>query len=193
MITQDEDGSFTVRSGDINIFLGIVEEQSKVYTENLEKENLDKSNLGNIIRINNNQIFPPYICTLFSALYLEAFIYDYCARKDSTSLAKTLDKLDPPNKWLIGTKLINGTGIDSSKKSYQDLKNLFSLRNKLAHSKTKQIDMENSDNNIRNKNFLEPIEYLNIIKEILKELLLTDENDIYTKLIIHRLEGNITV
>ena len=63
---------------------------------------------------------------MFSALYLEAFIYDYCARKDSQSLAKTLDKLDPPNKWVIGTRLINGKGIDTSKKPYQNLKELFS-------------------------------------------------------------------
>jgi len=195
MMTMEDDGSFTIRNGDINIFLGIVEEQCKVYNENIKQKVSDINNPEDLIRTNNNQVFTPYICTLFSALYLEAFIYDYCARKDSQSLAKTLDKLDPPNKWIIGTRLINSNGIDVSKKSYQNLKNLFSLRNKLAHSKTKKVDMENydSENNIRDTNFLEPNECISVIKEILNELLLIDKNDMYTKLIIHRLEGKISI
>jgi DNA-binding MltR family transcriptional regulator len=138
-------------------------------------------------------VFPPYICTLFATLYLEAFIYDYCARKDSQSLAKSLDKLDPPNKWVIGTKLINGIGIDTGKKSYQDLKNLFQLRNKLAHSRTKNINIENNDNeNIEKNNYLEPRECIKIIKEILKELSIIDKDDFYINVTIHRLEGKIS-
>ena len=193
MITLEENGNFSVRSGDINIFLGIVEEQCKVYDESMNQKLSEINESEKKIRTSGNQVFPPYICTLFAALYLEAFIYDYCARKDSQSLAKSLDKLDPPNKWVIGTKLINGIGIDTSKKSYQDLKNLFQLRNKLAHSKTKNINIENNDDeNIEKNNYLEPSECIRIIKEILKELSIIDKDDFYINVTIHRLEGKIS-
>ncbi len=193
MITLEENGNYTFRQGDMPIFLDIVIEQSKIYNENKNLKISEINNPEDIIRANNNQIFPLYICMLFSALYLEAFIYDYCARKESQSLAKILDKLDPPNKWVIGTRLINGKGIDKSKKAYENLKNLFSLRNNLAHNKTKKIDITNKYNeNNRSQDLLKPSECISIIKEILKELLIIDKDDIYTKFVISDLDKNIT-
>ena len=116
MISEDTAGKTIFRVGDMSSFLSIIEEQFKVYSDFLHKrpviENLEHEQ---ILRLNHHQIDPLYITTIFTALYLEAFIYDYCSRKESSSFAKSIDKLDPPTKWIIGTRLCNPTGIDSSK------------------------------------------------------------------------------
>lgn len=71
-----------------------------------------------------------------SALFLEAFIFDYIARRDSSNLAKRLDKLEPPNKWLIGTRLVCAPGLKTDSQEYSGLKRLFSARNHFVHYKS---------------------------------------------------------
>jgi hypothetical protein len=72
-----------------------------------------------------------------ASLFLEAFIYDYIARKQSANLAQRLDKLDPLNKWLIATQMLCAPGISTDSKVYERITKLFKLRNQLVHHKSK--------------------------------------------------------
>lgn len=78
------------------------------------------------------------LSVLSTALFLEAYIYDYCARKESATFAqKYLDKLDPVAKWVVIPRLMVPPGIDQSDDVFERLRKLFSLRNDLVHHKTK--------------------------------------------------------
>lgn len=78
------------------------------------------------------------LSALSTALFLEAYIYDYCARKESATFAqKYLDKLDPVSKWIIIPRLIVPPGLDQADDVFERLRKLFALRNDLVHHKTK--------------------------------------------------------
>lgn len=80
-------------------------------------------------------------CVLSTALFFEAYAFDYCARKSSTTYVKKyIDKLDPVAKWIIGTKLFCNQGLDQGNEIIGRLGKLFSLRNNLVHHKTKEGD-----------------------------------------------------
>src|SRR5258708_2316783 len=79
------------------------------------------------------------LAVLSTALFLEAYIYDYCARKESDAFAdKYLDKLDPVAKWIVIPRLIVPPGLDRGNEIFERLRKLFRLRNDLVHHKTKQ-------------------------------------------------------
>jgi hypothetical protein len=79
------------------------------------------------------------LCAITTALFLEAYIFDYCARKRSASFALNyLDKLDTPSKWIITTQLLCPPGIDPGSEVFSKIKRIFTLRNSLVHHKTKE-------------------------------------------------------
>jgi hypothetical protein len=78
------------------------------------------------------------LSVLASAFFLEAYIWDYCARKESGRFAEFVDKLDPVAKWIVIPRLIVPPGLDSGDAVFGQLRQLFRLRNDLAHHKTKQ-------------------------------------------------------
>ena len=48
-----------------------------------------------------------------AALFLESYIFDYCARRESGTFArKYVDRLDPVAKWIIIPRLIVPPGLD---------------------------------------------------------------------------------
>lgn len=189
MIEKNEDGTYKTRSGDLPCFMSVIEEQCRIYSDFLHnRPSIEELSGEEIIRLNHNQIDPLYICTIFSAMYLEAFIFDYLARKRSSSFAKTIDNLDPPGKWVIGTELCNSKGIDTSKHPYERLKKLFSLRNSLAHNKSKEFDWGTPVSQQSEIKVLKPVECVNIIIELLEELVSIDPNEIYAPIVVSHLK-----
>ena len=189
MLKKTESGHELTRFGDLAIFLDILCEQYKVYSDFLNKRpSLDELNPEDIIRLNHHQIDPLYISTIFSAMFLEAYIYDYGARKSSASyIDKYIDKLDPPAKWIIVTKLFNNSGMESSSLVFQQIKQLFRFRNSLAHSKSKEFNgLESLKDRV--SNILKPSECVNLIINIMNELLLFDPEELYAKMVVNRLE-----
>ncbi len=193
MIHKNNDGDIRLRTGDLNHFLSVVQYQKRIVDDhdknirNADNEKIDDLNerLASSLRERDHEIFPAYISTMFTALFLEAFIYDYSARK-STSMANMLDKLDPPSKWVIATKLFNDKGIETSNNCFSQLKKIFQLRNALAHNKSKAHEIGGSKPPSRIE-VLEPDECLSIIKDILEELLKIDSDEIYAKILIKRI------
>lgn len=83
------------------------------------------------------------IVVVFTAMYFEAFIYDYSASclGDRYSRAH-LDKLDFISKWLIIPKLVTGKEILKSGQAYEALKRLHKDRNSLVHLKSRSINFD---------------------------------------------------
>ena len=77
---------------------------------------------------------------VFSALTVEAYIYDYGARNLGDKFTKDyLDKLDVVSKWIVVPKLITGKQIPKDGQAYCLLKNLIKVRNNIVHNKSKDI------------------------------------------------------
>jgi len=117
------------------------------------------------------------ITIVFSALCLEALINDYCITKKSANyFNQYIDKLDPPSKWLLIPQLIAGKEFSSDSKAFELIKNLFSIRNKLVHPKSKQLDQINihDKGNPLFKDFTQLLSYVpksfRAIKEATQEL-----------------------
>jgi len=78
---------------------------------------------------------------LNSAFCLESFINDYGAAKlGSRYFESHLDKLDVKSKWLVIPRLATNKSIEKGGHGYETLKKTIGIRNKLVHSKSKNID-----------------------------------------------------
>lgn len=196
MIHRDSEGNIQLRTGELNHFLGVVEYQKRLFDE-YQKAEQDKEPRENedleerivrSLRQHDYAVFPPYISTIFTALFLEAFIYDYSARKGSQAIAGMLDKLDPPSKWVIATKLLNEKGIEPSNNCYSMLKKVFKLRNALAHNKSKPYDIDSMEIP-QSAELIEPDECLDIIKSVLQELVKIDADEEYSRILIYRISN----
>lgn len=76
-------------------------------------------------------------CIVFSALSLEAQIYDFAARYFGDSYAaQHLDKLDLVSKWLVVPRLVTGKEIKKDGAAFGHLRELVRIRNSLVHYKS---------------------------------------------------------
>lgn len=77
---------------------------------------------------------------VFSAMCLEAFIYDYGANHISGKYMKEhLDKLSLPSKFLVVSKLVTGKQFPTDSQAYEGLVKLKEDRNSLVHFKSKHF------------------------------------------------------
>lgn len=75
---------------------------------------------------------------VFAAMYLEAFIYDFAAWKESDSyIKKYLDGLDFISKWVVIPRLVIGEEIPRGSQAMELLVELKSNRNRLVHLKSR--------------------------------------------------------
>lgn len=190
MFKKSSESHELARFGDMPAFLSILLEQHKVYHDFINKRpSLDSQAPESIIRLNQNQIDPLYISTLFAAMFLEAYIYDYGARKKSASyIDNYIDKLDPPSKWVVITQLFNPSGLDPSTQAYQKLKALFSYRNSLAHNKSKAICGIDDISQMVPK-LLKPSECLETISLVMTELKKIDSEEFYAEIVIKQISA----
>lgn len=81
------------------------------------------------------------VAVVFTAMYFEAFIYDYAASCLGDKYSKDhLDKLDFISKWLVIPKLTTGKGISKSGQAYEALNRLHKDRNSLVHLKSRVMN-----------------------------------------------------
>jgi hypothetical protein len=86
------------------------------------------------------------IAVTFAGMALEAFFYDYAADGLGDSFVEEhLDKLDLPSKYLVYPKLVCGVGPDKSEHTFELVRKLTALRNRLVHSKSKGFPLHNLD------------------------------------------------
>ncbi len=80
------------------------------------------------------------IVVVFSAFTLEAYINHYGIEHLSRNyFSNYLDKLDLLAKWIIVPRIVKSKKLDPGSKAMQELSWLISLRNRLAHFKSKTI------------------------------------------------------
>jgi hypothetical protein len=86
------------------------------------------------------------VVIVFSAMAIEAYIYDYAARHLGDAFVKDhLDKLDILSKWIIIPELITGKEVSRHQKWYLLLKNLIKTRNSVIHHKSSEPPASPSD------------------------------------------------
>ena len=183
-----------VRSSAIGIFTEIAREN---YQRILEIESPRKEIKERLARseTNDEKLFSEYelikleskankcvsIVIVFSAIAIEAYIYDFAARNLSDAFVKNyLDKLDPISKWVIIPHLITGKELPRDHRWFELLNKLFQQRNRIVHQKpsspTVNEDMisyfkklqENSDQTYATVR--EAIELLDILPNEMREI-----------------------
>ena len=83
---------------------------------------------------------------VFSAMCLEAFIFDYAATHLGDSYVKKyLDKLDLVSKYIVISKLVTGNNFSKDGQAYQGLVTLAKDRNRLVHFKSKEFKLTELD------------------------------------------------
>jgi len=95
------------------------------------------------------QLEEAYLKTIiFSALAVEAFIYDVAATVLTDKFVRAhLDKLSVIDKYVVVPMLIGNVDVDKSREWFHLLSKLIHQRNELVHSKSKDFDLArlNSD------------------------------------------------
>jgi hypothetical protein len=74
---------------------------------------------------------------VFSAMTLEAYVYDYASRNLTDSFVQDhLDKLDLVSKWVVIPRLLTGKELPRDHRWFTKLKRLIQQRNALIHHKS---------------------------------------------------------
>jgi hypothetical protein len=136
-----------VRSSAISTFTEIAREQYQKWLsiksalQEIEKNALsgtdDKDKEFEILHLEGeaNKCFTLVI--VFSAIAVEAYIYDYASRNLSDTYVKNyLDKLDPVSKWGIIPRLITGKELPRDHRWFEILNKLIKQRNSIVHEKS---------------------------------------------------------
>jgi hypothetical protein len=77
------------------------------------------------------------IVVVFSAMAIEAYIYDYAARNLGDTFVKDhLDKLDTLSKWIIIPELVTGKEMPRHENWRELLTKLIKTRNSITHHKS---------------------------------------------------------
>jgi hypothetical protein len=78
-----------------------------------------------------------FVLIVFSAMALEAYIYDYAARHLGDVFVKDhLDKMDTVSKWVIVPELVTGKPLPNRLQWHGRLKKLIQVRNSITHYKS---------------------------------------------------------
>jgi hypothetical protein len=136
---------------------GRVKALSWVYAEAAERGYVDYITYGDEILSIGEVEYDPRLVELeskhriagiqaivFSAMCFEAAIYDHAAvRLGDQYVQDHLDKLDVLSKWIIVFRFITGYEIAKDRVSYSSLKQLMLARNRLVHSKSQNLNVDN--------------------------------------------------
>lgn len=78
-----------------------------------------------------------FIIVIFTAIAIEAYIYDYAARNLGDVFVKDhLDKLDTVSKWVIIPELVTGRELPNRQYWQGRLKKVIQARNSITHYKS---------------------------------------------------------
>jgi len=131
------------------------------------------------------------LAVVSAALFLEAYIYDYGARRGSASFVdKYLDKLDPLAKWVIMPRLIAPPGLEQDDEVFERLRKLFKLRNDLVHHKTKVAEDFASPPEFPKD--LEPYHCVRLVPDMLLKLRAADPEDQFAEFVLRHIDSWIT-
>lgn len=114
------------------------------FSKSIEIENSYKIEKDEFIRheLENLHLRAGIKTILFAALSIEAAINDYAGWQLGDNFFDShLSNLDVLSKWVVIPRLVCGESIDKSGPAYSALKKLVNSRNKLAHNKSRDLDL----------------------------------------------------
>lgn len=140
-----------IRVGIHKLYFKIAQEQLSRYSEldleygDLEVKGITEDELddisGRMFDIFTQREQAAIVSVTFSAMCLEAFLYDYAAKHLGDKYVKDhLDKVALPSKLVLYPKLIVGADFDKSAEAFAKTKELTTLRHELVHFKSKRYD-----------------------------------------------------
>lgn len=128
------------------------------------------------------------LAVLSTALFLEAYIFDYGARRESASYVdKFLDKLDPIAKWVVVPRLVVPPGLSRDDEVFERLRRLYKLRNDLVHHKTKISEDFTSPPEFPDN--MEPHHCVKLIQDMLLKLRAADPEDKFADFVLHHIDS----
>ncbi|WP_312833623.1 hypothetical protein [Sedimentibacter saalensis] len=111
------------------------------------------------------------ISITFSAMSLEAFIYDYAAIVLGDKYVKNyIDKLDVVSKWVLVPKIITGKEISRDKHCFEILRQTIKLRNEFAHSKSHEFSEKTALEQLTHYSTINLIKYSSEAVKVINEL-----------------------
>ena len=142
-----------VRQTSISTFLSVVKENHRktamldTQLKKLEREYTGAKDDDHYIEfwkktqtVEDKLISASFIVIVFSAITLEAYIYDYAARYLTDSFVKDhLDKLDTFSKWVVVPALITGRELPPHPNWQGPLRQLIKTRNSIIHHKSAEF------------------------------------------------------
>ncbi|EPV1127151.1 hypothetical protein ACV17F_005124 [Vibrio harveyi] len=199
MINNSEKGTKIVTYGALGTFFETVLDQYKTYCDFASKKfSTEGLEAEEIIRLGKRQSDTIEISNIFTGMFLEAFIFDYAARKESINYAETyLDKLDPVSKWVVITRLFNSQGLNVGGKAVQGIKKAFKIRNNLAHNKSKKFPDSTDVDKVMEffekqaPERLTTPECVEIIQSVLEELANIDKNEVYALQLLDKIKKTL--
>lgn len=128
------------------------------------------------------------LAVLSTALFLEAYIFDYGARRESASYVdKFLDKLDPIAKWVVVPRLVVPPGLNRDDEVFERLRRLYKLRNDLVHHKTKISEYFTSPPEFPDN--MEPHHCVKLIQDMLLKLRTADPEDKFADFVLRHIDS----
>lgn len=108
--------------------------------ESALKNNVSGEELGSYLVFQASQ---KNIIVIFTHIFLEALIYDFCAINFSDSYTKKyIDKLNFLSKWVVIPRLVTGEDFSNDSQAFQLLNKINTYRNQIVHLKTRKISKE---------------------------------------------------
>jgi len=92
-----------------------------------------------VVQLENRRSAASVRCIVFAGMCLEAAIYDYAAWHLPKLVVDGLDKVDFLTKWRMIPLLVAKYQIPAGQMTYNALKELQALRNRLVHAKSERM------------------------------------------------------
>ena len=114
---------------------------SGVFDEWRATEYEDEELIATLMNLARQQMQPQFICVAFSGFACESLIYEYAIHHFSRKYVnKYLDKISLDAKWAVIPRLAGMQEIDRESQAFARLRELLTLRNDIAHSKSRTVD-----------------------------------------------------
>jgi len=109
-------------------------------------EKTDETLFPGLMSLENELGKTAFVIIIFSAIAIEAYIYDYAARHLSDKFVQEyIDKLDLIGKLIVVPRLITGQELPRNKKWFGLAKAIVKTRNMIVHSKSSAISLATTD------------------------------------------------
>jgi hypothetical protein len=79
---------------------------------------------------------------VLSGMCLEATLFDLSACLFGDEFAEQVDKLDPPSKFAVIARCVNGRAPRKDRVTYENLQSVIKARNQLVHHKSHSMDSD---------------------------------------------------